>query len=71
MDNVVLINGHRFIEVTNQTTSGPVYSYDEAVAVTKGITRTIAYGSAPIRKKGTSKPQQWNTRLSSKNNKAI
>ena len=34
--NKVIINGMVFNDVTNQTVSGNVYSYEEAVALSKG-----------------------------------
>lgn len=32
----IIINGKRFIDATDATTSGPIYSYYEAVELTKG-----------------------------------
>ena len=32
----VIINGVKFIDVTNETVAGKTYNYEEAVAYTKG-----------------------------------
>lgn len=41
-DPVVVINGVTFRDVTNKTVDGPVYTYEEAKALTEG-THIITY----------------------------
>lgn len=49
-DEVININGVNFTDVTNQTVSGHVYSYGEAVAHTQGRILKV-YISRKARKK--------------------
>lgn len=52
-DKITYINGRPFRDVTNETCSGIVYSYAEAVALTEG--RRIATGTTE-KKKRKSRP---------------
>lgn len=35
-EEIVIINGHKFVKVDNMTTNGPTYTYEEALRLTGG-----------------------------------
>jgi hypothetical protein len=49
--SIIFINGKKFLDVTNITTSNPIMNYDEAYNYAQGKTVTIGYNLSDKDKK--------------------